>query len=112
MKRILDESAKRTDENSPAIYCWERRPTEHVQSVKRTVDAGAEVGSSGSIPSRPFHGLFISFSSCHAALKCWATFMRPLRGLTNTWCTRRLSSVFCLVLSAFCLLPTVGCRQD
>src|SRR6266516_688522 len=101
MNRNSIQSAKRTNENSPAIYRWEKSDTQQVQSAERTAELGAGVRSSRSIFSRPFHGLSIKSAFCNPALKCWATLIRPLRGLSL-----RLSTAFFLLLTAHCLLLT------
>lgn len=48
------------------------RERKRIESVKRTTDTDRL--------SRPLHGLN-SFAPDSPALKCWATFIRPLRGL-------------------------------
>jgi protein SCO1/2 len=97
------ESAKRTIGNSPAIYRWGRFVSLKAKSAKRT----AEILLSGRfIFSRPLHGLLHGTYAGPPALKCWAIFMRPHRGLCASVFRRPacLLFAFFLQLSAYCLL--------
>jgi protein SCO1/2 len=94
-QRLVNESAQRTTENSPATYRWVGENLRLVQSAKRTTDL--IFGSA--LFSRPFHGLSELRGFSNPALKCWATFNRPRRGL-------RVWTLIVLLLTAHCLLLT------
>src|SRR5947207_11657285 len=68
--RNLLASAQRTIESSPAIYRWEPI-TKRPQSVKRTAESHNENLS-------PAKAGFCFLTNFYPALKCWATFKRPL----------------------------------
>jgi protein SCO1 len=94
MTRPANWSAKRTTENSPAIYRWVSENLRLVQSAKRTT----ELVFGATVFSRPFHGLSELRGFGNPALKCWAMFNRPLRGLR--------CRTLILLLTAHCLLLT------
>ena len=74
------ESAKRTHENSPAIYRWDRN--RHFESSPRS---GRPASCFERMPSvARFTGLWVFLVPRYPALKCWAIFARPLRGLCTT----------------------------
>ena len=71
------KSAKRTHENSPAIYRWDR---------DRRIESSPQSGRLVSCVQRThsvarFTGLWVFLTARYPALKCWAIFARPLRGL-------------------------------
>src|SRR5205814_1169094 len=73
VKRAINRSAQRTNENSPAIYRWDGLVKYEPKSAKRT----AENLNLTSVAR--FTGFAIN-SLANPALKCWAIFKRPLRG--------------------------------
>jgi len=79
ISRRVIESAQRTFENSPAIHRWERMIIKKSKSAKRTADSSRIFSN----PERlsPASRAFGSFLVVTPALKCWAIFERPLRGL-------------------------------
>ncbi len=76
MKRV--KSAKRTNENSPAIYRWDqvRVCVSSPRSGQQNLQDRAAAFSSAR-----FTGLGRLIMAGFPALKCWATLGRPLRGL-------------------------------
>ena len=78
--REVFQSAKRTNENSPAIYRWESKTKVESQSAKRTT----ERWFNALVSVAPFTGFGSTFLPACPALKCWAIFTRPLRGLSKT----------------------------
>src|SRR5438132_10214688 len=106
MMRLVNKSAERTKENSPTIYRWEKSATKQIQSATRTAEIRAGSFSTG-VFSRPLHGLLAKYASCNPALKCWATIIRPLRGLFRLLPAQLLPTAFFLLLTASCSLLTV-----
>ncbi len=94
------QSAQRTIGNSPAIYRWEHKDKIETKSAKRTT----ETSSVCAFPVARFTGFEFHISILYPALKCWAIFTRPLRGLYLPLFRRSACFVF-----AFCLLPTAYC---
>jgi hypothetical protein len=78
MKEESEESAKRTIENSPAIYRWDGAVCSSVRkSAKRTAENPSRVGVLLPPVSRACEFIFASYP----AVNCWAIVDRPLRGL-------------------------------
>ena len=72
----LAKSAQRTNENSPAIYRWVRN-----QRFELSPRSGRQKSSEGAHSVARFTGLWGLLMARFPALKCWAIFVRPLRGL-------------------------------
>ena len=100
MKHVF-ESAQRTIENSPAIYRWVRKTQFESQPAKRATDVSRAAPSSVA----RFTGFRIHFGRRYPALKCWAIFTRPLRGLMLPFWV-----VFFLLLTAHCWLLTANAQ--
>jgi mannose-6-phosphate isomerase-like protein (cupin superfamily) len=71
----LAKSAQRTNENSPAIYRWGRKRFE------LSPQSGRQKSFEEAHSVARFTGLWELLMARFPALKCWAIFVRPLRGL-------------------------------
>src|SRR5712692_518051 len=100
MNRGAIKSAQQTNGNSPAIYRWGRKAKFETKSAQRTT----ENSSNYAFSVARFTGFEFHISILYPALKCWAIFTRPLRGLYLPLFRRSACFVF-----AFCLLPTAYC---
>src|SRR5437773_7635131 len=105
IQQSIWESAKRTIGNSPAIYRWVKSARVKIESAQRTTEVQPCALRTESF-SRPLHGLLHCYHVTVPALKCWAIFMRPLRGLNSRTFSQAIgrSLVSCLLLFAYCLL--------
>ena len=79
-ERAVIKSAKRTAENSPAIHRWGNGIHQSMQSAKRTAEIlqvfWARIYFQSSVSRAR-----VKRRAADPALKCWANFERPLRGL-------------------------------
>ena len=85
------QSAKRTHENSPTIYRWDR--DKRFDSSPRSGRLVFYFERTHSVAR--FTGLCVFLGSRYPALKCWAIFARPLRGLR----TPALAALFLAVVA-------------
>src|SRR6266576_2629055 len=77
---LSKKSAQPTTDSSPPIHRWDQRDQER-QSVKRTAESGRACQSriyQSSVSRTGPPG------TAYPALKCWAIFTSPLRGLSKT----------------------------
>jgi len=74
---IAVQSAKRTNDNSPAIYRWGKAVI-GVQSVKRTAELKRICLSNRNFQSVVRFADYVRSSMLFPALKCWAISNRPL----------------------------------
>ena len=91
----LVKSAQRTNGNSPAIYRWVQN--QHLESSPRS---GRQKSWEDRQSVARFTGLWESFMAGLPALKCWAIFVRPLRGLYTVLCATLILVVTSFTTSA------------
>src|SRR3954471_20375613 len=94
VKKAINQSAQRTNENSPAIHRWGGDIKFDLKSAKRTTE------NLNLTSVARFTGFGINFLA-NPALKCWAIVKRPLRG--------RFSLISDSLRFAFILLLTIHC---
>ena|ERR1700686_2151153 len=80
MKQAGTDSAKQTNENSPAIYRWDRHTNSRHSSQRGRLKSSLGYQERTNSVAR-FTGSSVSTMAPYPALKCWAIFARPLRGL-------------------------------
>jgi hypothetical protein len=81
MEQAMIESAKRTDENNPAIYRWE--PGADCQRVRAADDRSLTFFYGVAFLSPVSRAQKQNKLAVHPAVNCWAISDRPLRGLQN-----------------------------
>src|SRR5207253_608508 len=112
MKSNVAKSAKRTIGNSPAIYRWEG--DREIPVIVREADGRGFGTRRGAVPARNSATSVARFTGwlhilvVYPALKCWAIFVRPLRGLFLPVFRGWIVLVF--LLTAHCSLLTANAQ--